>query len=105
LRGGFKEEDIAVIGDVFHIQKRIYGEADTRHPQYSHFVGDVRKAFGSSETGVFWEGTKIISKLEEVKERWEKVGESQDNRCVRKAKDSYYELFIITTTVPSICIG
>ena len=74
LRGGFKEEEMRVVGDVFHIQKRIYTEADTRHAQYSHFVGDVRKAFGSSETGVFWDGKKIISKLEEVKERWEKVG-------------------------------
>lgn len=65
--GGFK--DFIMLDDVYHITKRII---DTLcKDSFTFFcmcIKDLRLSFGSDELGVFWDGEKIIAKIEALKE-------------------------------------
>lgn len=61
----------AVIGDVFHITKRILTSASTlNRPAFGQFAADLRKCFGSTSPGIFWAGEKILLAIYEVKKRY-----------------------------------
>jgi hypothetical protein len=65
--GGFK--DFIMLGDIYHITKRII---DTLCKDFFTYfcmcIKDLRFCFGSDELGVFWDGEKIIAKIEALKE-------------------------------------
>jgi hypothetical protein len=65
--GGFK--DFIMLGDVYHITKRII-DALCKDVLTIYFmcIKDLRGCFGSDELGVFWDGEKIIAKIEALKE-------------------------------------
>ena len=69
--GGFKNP--IVIGDVYHITKRILSAASVENrTSVGLFAADLRKCFGSTSPGVFWPPEKIISAIELVKFKYEK---------------------------------
>ena len=62
----------AVVGDVFHVTKRILSSASTSNrPAFGQFAADLRKCFGSTSPGIFWPGEKILLAIEEVRKRYE----------------------------------
>ena len=69
--GGFKNP--IVIGDVYHITKRILSTASVENrTSVGLFAADLRKCFGSTVPGVFWPADKIISAIEMVKLKYER---------------------------------
>ena len=69
--GGFKNP--IVIGDVYHITKRILSTASVENrTSVGLFAADLRKCFGSIIPGIFWPADKIISAIEKVKLKYEK---------------------------------
>jgi hypothetical protein len=65
--GGFK--DPIVLGDVYHITKRIIDAMNKANwTPYWMCIRDLRMCFGSDELGVFWDGEKIIAKIEALME-------------------------------------
>jgi hypothetical protein len=68
---GFTSPD--VIGDVYHITKRILSAASLENrPSLGLFAADLRKCFGSTSVGIFWPAEKIISSIELVQLKYEK---------------------------------
>ena len=68
--GGFHNPE--VVGDVYHIAKRIIGTANVENrTSLGLFAAELRKCFGSTLPGVFWQPEKIISSIESVKLKFE----------------------------------
>ena len=76
--GGFTNPD--VIGDVYHITKRILSAASVENKtSLGFFASELRKCFGSSRLGVFWPAKKIILAIELLQLKFQEVGVWAEN--------------------------
>lgn len=88
--GGFKNP--TVVGDVFHISKRIINAVSSeKKTLLGYFACELRKCFGSSKPGVFWRGEDIILAIEKVKDKYQRediaLWTEATTRCFENEKE------------------
>ena len=96
-KSGFKSPH--VVGDVYHITKRILCAASLDDkPLLALFASDLRKCFDSSSLGIFWPAEAIIPAIELVQLKYEKPGVGV---FLRFNNVFYYTLVSRTAFIPA----
>ena len=93
-----------VVGDVYHISKRIISTISTdKKTLLGFFASEMRKCFGSTKPGVFWPPEQIISAIEKVEIKYQKedlaLWTEATTRCFENEKHHITECLAL----PKVC--
>ena len=81
--------DTTDVGDVYHITKRIlFAARSENRAMFSYFAAELRKCFGSTSMGVFWQADRIIAAIDELKTRYEKPDVGVWNETTTRAYEN-----------------